>query len=49
MNDGRVYNLLFAGVGGQGALLAAEVTALCRVPFGFDGRSAGSAAPARRN
>jgi indolepyruvate ferredoxin oxidoreductase beta subunit len=36
MNDGRVYSLLFAGVGGQGALLAAEVTALAAVRSGSD-------------
>ena len=36
MDDARVYNLLFAGVGGQGALLAAEVTALAAVRSGYD-------------
>lgn len=36
MDNGKVYNLLFAGVGGQGALLAAEVTALAAVRLGHD-------------
>ena len=36
METARTYNLLFAGVGGQGALLAAEVTALAAVRAGFD-------------
>ena len=36
MDNGKVYNLLFAGVGGQGALLAAEVTALAAVRSGYD-------------
>ena len=36
MADPRIYNLLFAGVGGQGILLAAEVTAMAAVRTGFD-------------
>jgi indolepyruvate ferredoxin oxidoreductase beta subunit len=32
----KVYSLIFAGVGGQGALLGAEVTALAAVRAGFD-------------
>ena len=36
MDDDRIYNLLIAGVGGQGALFAAEVTALAAVRAGFD-------------
>jgi indolepyruvate ferredoxin oxidoreductase beta subunit len=36
MASPRIYNLLFAGVGGQGILLAAEVTALAAVQAGFD-------------
>lgn len=34
--SGRVHNLIFAGVGGQGALLGAEVTALAAVRAGLD-------------
>ncbi|HET7011596.1 MAG TPA: indolepyruvate oxidoreductase subunit beta [Anaerolineales bacterium] len=36
MDQRGVYNLLFAGVGGQGTLLAAEVTALAAVRAGYD-------------
>ena len=36
MDDDRIYNLLIAGVGGQGALFAAEVTALAAARTGFD-------------
>lgn len=36
MTDDRIYNLLFAGVGGQGTLLAAELTAMAAVRTGFD-------------
>lgn len=36
--SGKVVGLLFAGVGGQGALLGAEVTALAAVHAGFDVR-----------
>ncbi len=36
MEADRTYNLLFVGVGGQGILLAAEVTALAAVRAGFD-------------
>lgn len=35
-DDGKVYGLLFAGVGGQGVLLAAELTALAAVSEGYD-------------
>lgn len=34
--DGKVYSLLFAGVGGQGVLLGAEITALAAVSEGYD-------------
>ena len=34
--NGKVYSLLFAGVGGQGVLLGAEVTALAAVREGYD-------------
>jgi indolepyruvate ferredoxin oxidoreductase beta subunit len=36
MEDGLIYNLLIAGVGGQGALFAAEIAALAAVRAGFD-------------
>jgi len=32
----KVHNILFAGVGGQGVLLAAELTALAALRMGFD-------------
>ncbi|MBI4769271.1 MAG: indolepyruvate oxidoreductase subunit beta, partial [Chloroflexi bacterium] len=35
MNN-RIYSLLFVGVGGQGALLAAEITALTAARVGYD-------------
>ena len=35
-SDGKVYSLLFAGVGGQGVLLGAEITALAAVSEGYD-------------
>src|SRR4030065_429920 len=35
-NQHGVYSLLFAGVGGQGVLLAAELTALAAVSEGHD-------------
>lgn len=34
--NGKVYSLIFAGVGGQGALLGAEITALAAVHAGLD-------------
>lgn len=34
--SGKVYSLIFAGVGGQGALLGAEITALAAVRAGLD-------------
>jgi len=34
--NGKVYSLLFAGVGGQGVLLGAEITALAAVSEGYD-------------
>jgi indolepyruvate ferredoxin oxidoreductase beta subunit len=34
--NGKVYSLLFAGVGGQGVLLGAEITALAAVREGYD-------------
>jgi len=34
--DGKVFSLLFAGVGGQGVLLGAEITALAAVSEGYD-------------
>ena len=36
VSDGKVFNLLFAGVGGQGVLLGAEITALAAVSEGYD-------------
>ena len=33
---GKTYSILFAGVGGQGVLLAAEITAAAAVRAGFD-------------
>lgn len=32
----QIYNLMFAGVGGQGTLLIAELTSLAAVQMGFD-------------
>jgi indolepyruvate ferredoxin oxidoreductase beta subunit len=34
--NGHVYNLMFAGVGGQGSLLIAELTSLAAVSEGYD-------------
>ncbi len=34
--SGKTYSLLFAGVGGQGVLLGAEITALAAVHSGYD-------------
>ncbi len=34
--ESKTYSILFAGVGGQGVLLAAEITALAAVRAGFD-------------
>ncbi|HJW90948.1 MAG TPA: indolepyruvate oxidoreductase subunit beta [Anaerolineales bacterium] len=34
--DERVYSLMFAGVGGQGSLLVAELTSLAAVSEGYD-------------
>jgi len=36
VRDGKVYSVLFAGVGGQGVLLGAEIAALAAVSEGFD-------------
>ncbi len=36
VSEGKVYSLLFAGVGGQGVLLGAEITALAAVSEGYD-------------
>ncbi len=36
--DDRVYSILFAGVGGQGVLLAAEITAYAAVSEGYDAK-----------
>ena len=35
-NQDKTYSILFAGVGGQGVLLAAEITALVAVRAGYD-------------
>ena len=34
--ESKTYSILFAGVGGQGVLLAAEITAMTAVQAGFD-------------
>lgn len=34
--EGKVWSIVFSGVGGQGVILAAEVTALAAVEFGCD-------------
>src|SRR3972149_2878138 len=36
VSDGKVFNLLFAGVGGEGVLLGAEIAAWAAVSEGFD-------------
>ncbi len=36
MSETKIHNILFAGVGGQGVLLAAEITALAAVHSGYD-------------
>ncbi|GMR11798.1 MAG: indolepyruvate oxidoreductase subunit beta [Anaerolineae bacterium] len=36
MSGTKTHNILFAGVGGQGVLLAAEITALAAVHSGYD-------------
>ena len=36
VRDGKVYSVLFAGVGGQGVLLGAEIAALAAVSEGVD-------------
>lgn len=34
--NGKVWSIVFSGVGGQGVILAAEITALAAVEHGFD-------------
>jgi indolepyruvate ferredoxin oxidoreductase beta subunit len=48
MNDLNVYNIIIAGIGGQGIISATDIIAQCAMNHGFEVRSYGDYGMARR-